>query len=81
MERQIESGDLFRWLGQQFEGKIDLSLLKPDVSSEMNEKLNDILGSYQGQEGRKWGIENNGLGLLLAWTNELIQRRLWKDVD
>jgi len=47
----------------------------------MNEKLNEILGGYQGKEPRKWGIENNGLCLLLAWTNELIQRRLWKDVD
>ncbi|QDE27997.1 hypothetical protein FIV45_12300 [Paremcibacter congregatus] len=29
---------------------------------------------YAGQHRRKWGVENNGLCLLLVWTNEIIQR-------
>jgi len=29
---------------------------------------------YAGNERRKWGIENLGLCLLLAWTNKIIQQ-------
>jgi len=30
--------------------------------------------AYAGDHGRKWGVENSGLCLLLAWTNEIIQQ-------
>jgi hypothetical protein len=33
-----------------------------------------MYGGYAGNERRKWGIENLGLCLLLAWTNEIIQQ-------
>ena len=29
---------------------------------------------YGGDHGREWGVENLGLCLLLAWTNEMVQR-------
>jgi hypothetical protein len=36
--------------------------------------LQSIYGGYAGQERRKWGIENKGLCLLVAWTMEIIQQ-------
>ena len=36
--------------------------------------MQDIYYGYAGQHRRKWGVENNGLNLILAWTNEIIQQ-------
>lgn len=36
--------------------------------------MQDIYYGYAGQHRRKWGVENNGLALILAWTNEVIQQ-------
>jgi hypothetical protein len=36
--------------------------------------LKSIYGGYAGQERRKWGVENKGLCLLVAWTMEIIQQ-------
>lgn len=37
-------------------------------------RLQDFRDCHSGNEMRKWGIENSGLCLLLAWTNEMIQQ-------
>ena len=39
-----------------------------------HEQMYQIYGGYAGNERRKWGVENLGLCLLLAWTNEIIQQ-------
>lgn len=36
--------------------------------------LQATYGAYAGSERRKWGVENNGLCLLIAWTTEIIQQ-------
>jgi hypothetical protein len=57
---------------------IELSLSQlydPASAEKINSELKSILGGYAGDERRKWGVENSGLCLLLAWTNELIQQR------
>jgi len=83
VQRHIEAGDLFAWLATRFGNSIDLSLYgpgaRPEVAAEITEGLNSILGGYQGRERRKWGVENNGICLLIAWVNELVQQRAWKD--
>ena len=59
---------------------IDLSLLLDREDDELNfegnyvRHLQSIYGGYAGQERRKWGVENKGLCLLIAWTTEIIQR-------
>ncbi|MEG3144193.1 hypothetical protein U1839_05960 [Sphingomonas sp. RT2P30] len=78
VEQHIADGDLFPWLAQRF-SRLDLSLHRGRSDREINDGLNDILGGYAGQERRKWGIENNGICLLLSWTNELIQQRKFID--
>lgn len=35
--------------------------------------LKSIYYGYAGDERRRWGIENSGICLLLAWTNEIVQ--------
>jgi hypothetical protein len=74
----VEGGNLFAWLGRKFTGHIDLSPIGRDSEQEITAGLQDILGGYRGQERRKFGVENNGLCLLIEWVAELA-RRVWKD--
>jgi hypothetical protein len=79
VENHIERGDVLAWLGRKFAGEIDLSIYGPASEHEITQGLQDILGGYRGLERRKWGIEHNGLCLLIAWVTELVQRRDWQD--
>jgi hypothetical protein len=77
-QEHIESRDLIPWL----QGRVpdmDLSLLSAEASAQYEDGLNDILGGYAGAERRKWGVQHRGLCLLIAWTNELIQRRAFSE--
>ena len=58
---------------------IDLSLfLNTDHYSDFvtyyHEELSRYYDAYGGDHRRKWGVENLGLCLLVAWTNEMIQQ-------
>lgn len=44
-----------------------------DFERAYEEKMNQIYNAYAGDERRKWGVQNLGLCLVLAWTNEIIQ--------
>ena len=80
VEDHIERGDLFPWLRKKFDGHIDLSIYEGrPVEMEITKGLQDILGGYRGRERRKWGVQHNGVCLLIAWVNELVQQRAWKD--
>jgi hypothetical protein len=75
--QHIEAGDVVPWLkGRLLDA--DLSLLTEQSANEYQACLADIYGAYAGNERRKWGVENRGLCLLIAWTAELIQRRCWQ---
>ena len=39
-----------------------------------HEQMKNLYDGYAGDHARKWGVENLGLCLLLAWTNQLIQQ-------
>lgn len=69
----IEARDVVDWLRRRVPD-MDLSLLFGQAELDYENGLWDIWGGYAGKERRKWGIENRGLCLLIAWTNELIQR-------
>jgi hypothetical protein len=53
------------------------SKLGAKVEAEIIKGLQNILQSYGGDERRKWGIENSGLCLIVAWVTELIQMEEW----
>lgn len=76
-KRHIERGDIFDWLRSQ-KFSLDLSFHTGEraaIGQEIVSEFQQIHGGYAGQERRKWGVENNGLNLLLAWTNEIIQQK------
>jgi hypothetical protein len=75
VKSRIRKGDVLEWLGQKFDGHIDVSLYRADAAARqgITEGLQRLLDGYDGSERRKWGIEHNGICLLLAWTNEIVQ--------
>lgn len=73
----IEQRDLFEKIANDFSNLVDFSTL-PSETVEMEKLYNclvDLKNSLKGQERRKFGIEKNGLNLLLAFFIELIQRQ------
>jgi hypothetical protein len=78
VSQHIESGDLVEWLKSEVP-EVDLSMLSGGLADEYQSALADIHGGNGGRERRKWGVEKRALCLLIAWTNELIQQRQWKD--
>lgn len=59
--------------------EIDLSFFRkdgphPDFFDLYHDQMYALSGGYTGAHRKKWGVENLGLCLLLAWTNELIQQ-------
>lgn len=79
IHREIEKGTVLRYIQKTAGADADLSLYL-DVEDELGfedeygKYLKSIYGGYAGQERRKWGVENLGLCLLVAWTNEIIQQ-------
>jgi hypothetical protein len=78
VKEHIDDGSILQWLRRRAP-HIDLSVhLDTDTYGNFEEfypgQLRDILGGYGGRERRKWGVEKRGLGLLIAWTNEIVQR-------
>ena len=77
VHEHIRARDVFVWLKKSFTD-MDLSpYLEGSYlagSKEISEGWLRILDAYAGNERRKWGVQNNGLCLLLAWTNELVQQ-------
>lgn len=79
IHREIEQGTVLRFIRDVAAEDADLSLYL-DMEDELGfeaeyaRHLQSIYGGYAGQERRKWGVENSGLCLLIAWTNEIIQQ-------
>lgn len=79
IEREIERGSLFQYLIGRAKGDVDFSIILKGTTYPRFEKfyidrLQNICNAYSGNERRKWGVQNLGLCLLLAWTNEIIQQ-------
>jgi len=77
--KAIEEKRIIPFLAEITKGDSGFSLYSGDgpYASFVNyyhEQMYQIYGGYAGNERRKWGIENLGLCLLLAWTNEIIQQ-------
>jgi hypothetical protein len=83
VEDRIDRVALFPWLRNRFADHIGfhLSIYDRDRATldEIEYGLFDILGGYRGQERRKFGIEHNGICLLISWLCELMQRSARQD--
>jgi hypothetical protein len=78
VEDHIERGDLLPYLRARLGDDIDLSRIDDEREAVLGAWLIDILNGNKGRESRKWGVRNHGLCLLVAWTAELIQQRVWE---
>ncbi|MDD5344567.1 MAG: hypothetical protein PHW12_09125 [Smithella sp.] len=80
VEKHLRDGSIFTFLKEKIGEDIDLSLLTspdscyPGFVEYYTERMDSMVNAYGGNEKRKWGIENQGLCLLLAWTIEIIQQ-------
>jgi hypothetical protein len=79
IHRAIEGKRVLRFLKERAGSDVDLSIhldskAYGSFESYYEAQLESIYGGYAGQERRKWGVENSGLCLVLAWTNEIIQQ-------
>ena len=75
----IEGEGVLRFLKAKCGDDIDLSLFldhshNPDFERLYEAEMKSIYDGYAGRERRKFGVENSGLCLILAWTNEIVQR-------
>ena len=75
----IRNENVIQSLAERAKGHIDLSSYGVDgpyrnFAGFYHEQMKRIYDAYGGDHGRKWGVENLGLCLLLAWTNQLIQQ-------
>lgn len=71
--KHIEEGTIFEFLAARLSGDIDLSIFDEASKKELIEEWQDILAAVSAR--RKFGIQNNGICLLVAYLLEGIQRR------
>ena len=79
----VKNRCVLRMLKERTADDIDLSILLdtdtyPNFESDCEENIEALYDAYGGQDRRKWGIENSGLCLLLAWIIELINQEARK---
>lgn len=71
--RAIDNGTIFGFLAKRLEGDIDLSIFDATRKAELLTEWQDLRNAVSAR--RKFGVEKNGLCLLLAYCLEGIQRR------
>ena len=79
IQNEIQKRNILRYLKEKAGNDIDLSLFLEGKAYQgfeefYSERLEQLYNCYSGNERRKWGVENLGLCLLLAWTNEIVQQ-------
>ena len=78
--KHIEDKTVLRFIKERAGTDFDFSLhLSANAANQSFEEyyaryLRSIYYAYAGEERSKWGVENHGLCLLVAWTNEIIQQ-------
>lgn len=77
VKRNIQTGEIFRYIAERGKADIDLSFLKENAEAEIIAELKNLLAANGGVERGKWGVANNGLSFLIAYVTELIQSGIW----
>lgn len=73
----IADGTLFEWLKAQFDGDIDLSIYKDEDKEKVLELFVALKENVDSR--RKFGVEKDGLSLLLAYCIEGLQELRHQD--
>ena len=77
---QIENRNILPYLNERTNELSDFSLLINDDGTctefvnVYHEYMERLYNACSGDHRRKWGVENKGLCLVLAWTNEILQQ-------
>ena len=80
VQRHIEAGTVLEFIQERAGSNVDLSLHREARAGQQSFEeyygryLRATFYAYAGNERRKWGVQNRGLCLLVAWTNEIIQQ-------
>ena len=80
VHQHIEDGTVLSFIKERAGNDVDLELqLSASAADQSFEQyyaryLRATYEAYTGNERRKWGVQNRGLCLLVAWTNEIIQQ-------
>jgi hypothetical protein len=77
----LDQGDIVEFLGQRLVGDVNLSYFEEDneKSFELNNQLYKVFLANENQEYENFGVQNNGLCLLIAYITEIMQN-VAKDV-
>jgi len=71
----MENGQVLPFLKNKLGDGIDLSMIEgTEKATEIEERLTDICLGQSGRERRKFGIENNGFALILAYILEVVNQ-------
>lgn len=77
IHQYIENGTILDFISTFDEARELNGIMESDLWEGFDkfyvQSLQSIYYGYAGNERRKWGIQNSGICLLLAWTNEIIQ--------
>lgn len=73
IKQEILNGDVFEYLSEKYHPDFEYT-----GRTVLNELLIDKVNTYDGSENRKFGINNNGLNLLIAYLNEIIMNQNFK---
>ena len=75
IHHHIDHGTILKFLKERGQKDIDLSVhLTGDFQSFYIKQLQSLYDACAGDERRKWRVQNKGLCLLVAWTNEIVQQ-------
>ena len=71
----IEGQDILEYLSQRLGRDFDIGLIDAATKSEIAKALDDVYGGIgPSRMRRKFGVENNGLCLMIGLITEVIQR-------
>ncbi|WP_026478151.1 hypothetical protein [Alkaliphilus transvaalensis] len=77
VNEHLEKKDVIDWLEAEFpfgsDNGIDFSMFGVAERKFLHDELESFWSAYVGQENRKWGIENNGLCILIGWSLGILQ--------
>ena len=76
---EIEKKNVLAYLTKATSGDSDFSMFGDDgpwsrFIEKYLEEMSDLYLAQSGNIRRKWGVEESGLWLLVAWTTEMIQQ-------
>jgi hypothetical protein len=74
VNQYMQREEIVEYIANKYGDQVDFSLLlNRQWGKDLNVLLRNMSDANAGNERRKWGIENNGLCLLVSWTAEIIR--------